>query len=92
MTVELGHFCLVLALALAIIQSVLPVWGARVNDARLMGTANLSSVGILLFVSLAFAALMGAYAASDFSVLNVWQNSHSQMPFLFKLTGSWGNG
>ena len=91
MTVELGHFCLVLALALAIIQSVLPVWGARVNDARLMATANLSSVGILLFVSLAFAALMGAYAASDFSVLNVWQNSHSQMPFLFKLTGSWGN-
>ncbi len=91
MIVELGHFALVLAFSLAIVQSILPVLGAKNGDARLMATADLTSVGILFFTGTAFAALMWAYAVSDFSVVNVWQNSHSKMPFLFKLTGTWGN-
>ena len=91
MIVELGHFALVLAFSLALIQCVLPVWGARTGDVRLMATADLTSVGILIFIGSSFAALMWAYAVSDFSVVNVWQNSHSKMPFLFKLTGTWGN-
>ncbi len=91
MTAELGHFALVLAFALSIVQSVVPLWGARVGDSRLMATGDASSNGILLFTAISFAALVNAYAVSDFSVLNVWQNSHSQMPFLFKLTGTWGN-
>ena len=88
---ELGHFSLVLAFVLAAMQSVLPIVGAAKNDARLMNTARVSSVGILLFVAISFASLMYAYAVSDFSVVNVWQNSHSKMPFLYKLTGTWGN-
>ncbi len=91
MTAELGHFALVLAFALSAVQSVVPLWGARVGDSRLMATGDASSNGILLFTAISFAALVNAYAVSDFSVLNVWQNSHSQMPFLFKLTGTWGN-
>ncbi len=91
MTAELGHFALVLAFALSLVQSIVPLWGARVGDSRLMATGDASSNGILLFTAIAFLALMNAYAVSDFSVFNVWQNSHSQMPFLFKLTGTWGN-
>ena len=91
MIVELGHVALVLAFALAAVQSVVPIWGTMTGDRRLMATADTSSLGILLFVSISFAALMWSYAASDFSVVNVWQNSHSQMPFLYKLTGTWGN-
>ena len=91
MIVELGHFALVLAFALSVIQSVLPAWGARVGDRRLMATADTSSLGILFFVSVSFASLMWSYVVSDFTVVNVWQNSHTQMPFLFKLTGTWGN-
>ncbi|MGI9365313.1 MAG: heme lyase CcmF/NrfE family subunit [Rhizobiaceae bacterium] len=91
MIVELGHVALVLAFALAVVQSVVPIWGSLTGDSRLMATANSSSIGILFFVAVSFGSLMWAYAVSDFSVVNVWQNSHSQMPFLYKLTGTWGN-
>ncbi|NKB51633.1 MAG: heme lyase CcmF/NrfE family subunit [Rhizobiaceae bacterium] len=91
MIVELGHLALVLAFALAVVQSIVPIWGTFSGDRRLMATADTSSLGILFFVTLSFGALMWSYAVSDFSVVNVWQNSHSQMPFLFKLTGTWGN-
>ena len=91
MIVELGHVALVLAFALAVIQSIVPLWGTLTNDDRLMATSDTSSLGILLFVAISFASLMWSYASSDFSVVNVWQNSHSQMPFLYKLTGTWGN-
>jgi cytochrome c-type biogenesis protein CcmF len=37
------------------------------------------------------AALMHAYVVSDFSVLNVVQNSHTDKPLLYKITGVWGN-
>ena len=32
-----------------------------------------------------------SYAQSDFSVANVWENSHSLKPLLYKITGTWGN-
>jgi len=90
-TVELGHVALIIACALALVQSTVPLWAASRGDVRLAGIADWTSAGILVFTILAFASLMHAYAMSDFSVVNVWQNSHSQMPFLFKLTGTWGN-
>ncbi|MGI9355210.1 MAG: heme lyase CcmF/NrfE family subunit, partial [Rhizobiaceae bacterium] len=91
MTVELGHIALIIACALSLVQSTLPVWAASQNSPQLAGVADWTSAGILVFTILAFASLMQAYATSDFSVVNVWQNSHSQMPYLFKLTGTWGN-
>ncbi|MDR4308381.1 heme lyase CcmF/NrfE family subunit [Chelatococcus sambhunathii] len=91
MIAETGHYALVLALALAILQSVLPLWGARVRDAALMGLAGPLAVAQLAFVALAFAALTHAYVTSDFSVLNVVENSHSAKPLIYKFTGVWGN-
>ncbi len=91
MIVELGHMALILAFALAVVQSVIPVWGAATNDRRLMATADTSSIGIFVFISISFGSLMWAYATSDFSVVNVWQNSHSDMPFIYKISGTWGN-
>lgn len=91
MIVELGHFALILACGLALLQSILPIVGARRGDARLMATADLTGPAILVLTGVSFAALMSAYGNSDFSVVNVWQNSHSRMPALFKLTGTWGN-
>ncbi|GGD93303.1 cytochrome c-type biogenesis protein CycK [Aureimonas endophytica] len=91
MIVEIGHFALVLALAVALVQSVLPMLGARRGDARLMDVA-VSSAGMgFVLVALAFTALAIAHVWSDFSVLNVFQNSHSQKPLLYKITGVWGN-
>jgi cytochrome c-type biogenesis protein CcmF len=89
--VETGHFALVLAFALSLVQFVLPLVGARTGDARLMATAGPVAVTGFAMTAIAFAALTVAYVLSDFSVLNVVENSHSQKPMLYKITGTWGN-
>ena len=91
MIAEIGHFALVLALALALVQSVVPVVGARLRDGTLMGVAGPTALAQLAFVALAFAALVVCYVQSDFSVVNVFENSHSQKPLIYKITGVWGN-
>ncbi|MEJ1118462.1 heme lyase CcmF/NrfE family subunit [Phyllobacterium sp. CCNWLW109] len=91
MIVELGHFALVLALALSIVQSVLPILGARRNDDQMMAVAVPAAFTVLALVAISFAALTSANVLSDFSVQNVFENSHSQKPLLYKFTGVWGN-
>jgi cytochrome c-type biogenesis protein CcmF len=91
MIAELGHFALVLALALALIQATVPVFGARRNDPLLMGVAGTTAIGQFCFVALSFAALVACYVQSDFSVLTVFENSHSAMPLIYKFTSTWGN-
>ncbi len=91
MIVEVGHYALVLALVLALLQSVTPIWGALAGDERLMRIAAPVSGMLFLLVGVAFAALSAAYLGSDFSVLNVVENSHSAKPLIFKLSGVWGN-
>jgi cytochrome c-type biogenesis protein CcmF len=88
---ELGHFALVLALGLALVQSTVPLYGALRNDARLEAVAGPAAVMQFLLVGLAFAALVQAYVVSDFSLANVVENSHSAKPLLYKITGVWGN-
>lgn len=91
MSTELGHFALILALATAIMQSVLPMIGAARSDTRLMNVAPMAAITCFALVLLSFAALTQAYLTSDFSVLNVFENSHSLKPTLYKFTGVWGN-
>ncbi len=91
MTVELGHYCLVLALVLSLCQSVVPIIGSQRNDMRLMATADWTAPATFLFLALSFAALVKANVTSDFSVQNVWANSHTLKPLLYKYTGVWGN-
>ncbi|MBO0904935.1 heme lyase CcmF/NrfE family subunit [Jiella sonneratiae] len=91
MIVEIGHFALVLSLSVALVQSVLPALGARRGDERLMETGTIAATGGFLLIAIAFAALMTAYVTSDFSVLNVFENSNSQQPLLYKFTSTWGN-
>ena len=75
MIAELGHFALVLAFLLALVQSTLPLVGAARNDVRLMGLARPAAEGQMLFIGLAFAALIHAFVTSDFSVALVAHNS-----------------
>ena len=91
MIAEIGHFALILALALAVVQGTLPLVGAARDDAILMALSRPAVAGQFVFVSLSFACLMYAYVVSDFSVANVVQNSHSAKPLLYKFTGVWGN-
>jgi cytochrome c-type biogenesis protein CcmF len=88
---EIGHYALVLAFAIGIVQGSVPFYGARRNDPVLMGTAGPTALAQLLFIGIAFIALTASYVASDFSVVNVFENSHSAKPLIYKITGVWGN-
>ena len=91
MIAEGGHYALVLALSLALIQSTVPLLGARWRDPALMNVARSTAIAQLLFVGLSFAALVTLHVTSDFSVLNVFENSHSAKPLIYKVTGVWGS-
>jgi cytochrome c-type biogenesis protein CcmF len=88
---ELGHYALVLALALGLIQAVAPMIGARTRDATLMRLATSTAIIQFAFVALSFLSLTICYVTSDFSVVTVYENSHSMMPLIYKITSVWGN-
>ncbi len=91
MIAEAGHYALVLALGLALIQSFVPILGARWGDPALMNVARSTALAQLLFVAASFTALVTLHVTSDFSVVNVFENSHSLKPLIYKITGVWGN-
>ena len=91
MITELGHFALILALVVAVVQMLVPAYGAHRGDWRLTAIADRAGVAQAVLVALAFAALTHAYVTSDFSVESVWANSHSAKPMIYKIAGVWGN-
>lgn len=91
MIVELGHFALILGLMVAFFQATVPLIGAHRGDRRWMAFASPAATLQALLAIASFAALTYAYVVSDFSVLNVVANSHSQKPMLYKISGVWGN-
>jgi cytochrome c-type biogenesis protein CcmF len=91
MIVEFGHFALMLALAVAVVQMTLPMWGAYRRNAALMAVAEPAAVIQLVLVAGSFAALTYAFVTSDFSLSLVVSNSHTLKPMLYKISGVWGN-
>ena len=91
MSVELGHFALIMAFATALIQTLLPMWGAVARDPALAGMARYSAFVTYGLVLIAYLALTMAYIGSDFSVANVAMNSHSTKPLIYKISGVWSN-
>ena len=91
MIVELGHFALILALAVAIIQSTVPLIGAERRNAAWMAVGDPAAVVQFLLVGFSFAALTYAFVTSDFSLSLVVSNSHTLKPMIYKISGVWGN-
>lgn len=75
---ELAHYALVLAFVLAALQATLPIWGARKNDATLMGTAEPLAIAGFGFIAFSFAGLVACFVQSDFSVFAVYLNSQDR--------------
>ena len=90
MFVELGHFALVLALVVAVIQSVVPLLGAAKNNANWMAVARPAARVQSALVTLAFCALTYAFVTNDFSVVYVAQNSNSLLPVMYRFSAVWG--
>jgi cytochrome c-type biogenesis protein CcmF len=91
MTGEIGQLALCLALALAFVQAGAGLLGARPDAERARAVASGAAMGLLVFIGLAFATLVYAFVVSDFSILDVAQNSHTAKPLIYKITGTWGN-
>jgi cytochrome c-type biogenesis protein CcmF len=89
--VEIGHFALVLALLVAAVQGTAPLAGAAARNRALMDTARPTALLQLGLVAFAFAIFIHAHIVSDFSVLNVFENSSVEKPMLYKVTGAWGS-
>jgi cytochrome c-type biogenesis protein CcmF len=91
MIVELGHFALVLALAVALIQSTVPLIGAHRRWGAWMAVAEPAATTQVLLIGFSFAALTNAFVTSDFSLRLVVENSHTLKPLIYKVSGVWGN-
>ena len=88
---EIGHFTLLLAFCVALIQATIPLFGAHKGKIDLMAIAESAANLQFALLLASFAALTHAFVTSDFSVKLVVLNSHSLKPMLYKITGVWGN-
>ena len=91
MITEFGHFALILAFIVAIVQMIVPMVGAQKRWPGWMAVAEPAAQAQFLFTAFSFGALMWAFVTSDFSVQLVVLNSHSAKPMLYKISGTWGN-
>ncbi|MBU6445085.1 MAG: heme lyase CcmF/NrfE family subunit [Alphaproteobacteria bacterium] len=91
MIAEIGLFALILALFVAGVQACVPLLGAAQGDAAWMKVDRPAAVTQFGLVAIAFGALIWLHITSDFSVLNVVQNGHTDKPLLYKITGVWGS-
>ncbi len=91
MITELGHFALILAFGIAIVQMVVPLIGAHKGWRGWMAVAEPAASSQFILVAFSFAALTYAFVVSDFSLRLVFLNSHSAKPLIYKITGVWGN-
>ena len=88
---ELGHIALILALAMAIAQSILPLIGAQSGNAAWMSLARPSARGQFVFMLISYACLTYAFVNNDFSVLLAAEHSNSTLPLVYRYTAVWGN-
>jgi cytochrome c-type biogenesis protein CcmF len=91
MIVEAGAFALLLALALSVAQVALSTAARIRRSPAFAGAGEGAALGAFAAVAVAFAALMYAFVVSDFSVVNVAANSHTEKPLLYRVAGTWGN-
>jgi cytochrome c-type biogenesis protein CcmF len=90
MTVELGHFALILAFCLTLPQAFFGLAGAAWRKPHWMALTRNAVVGHFVLTAIAFACLMHAFYLNDFSVLYVAQNSNSELPTIYRLAATWG--
>jgi len=88
---EIGNFSLILALLLATLQGTLPIIGAARGIPSWIALARPVVQGQFIFVLIAFFCLAYSFVSSDFSVLNVANNSNTELPFHFRLAATWGS-
>src|SRR5581483_1855381 len=87
---ELGHYALILALGVAMLQVILPIYGWRSRDAAALAAGPTAALTQGALVALAYFCLTWSFVHNDFSVLYVASNSHSELPLMYRITAVWG--
>jgi cytochrome c-type biogenesis protein CcmF len=87
---ELGHLAMILALCFAIVQAIVPLFGAWRGDRLWMGLAQPAAWGQFAFLLFAFGCLTYSFMVDDFSVTYIAENSNSALPWYYKLSAVWG--
>ena len=88
---EFGHFALISAFGLSLIQSVVPLIGTVRHNMQLMLVGPAAAISAAVACVIAFGALVTSFIRSDFSVALVANHSHSAKPLIYKISGTWGN-
>jgi len=87
---EIGHFALIISLAIALVNSVLPMLGSFNQNANYLAFAKPATIAQWGFVAISFLCLLYAFLTNDFSVRYVASTSNSQLPTLYKVSAIWG--
>ena len=91
MIAELGNYALALSLAIAVLLSIFPLWGAEKGNVQFMALARPMTYGLFLILSVSFGALFYVFAINDFSVQYVVNNSNTTLPIYYRLSAVWGS-
>ena len=91
MIAELGNYALALSLAIAVLLSIFPLWGAEKGNVQFMALARPMTYGLFLILSVSFGALFYVFAINDFSVQYVVNNSNTTLTIYYRLSAVWGS-
>ncbi len=87
---EIGHFSLILVFCWVGVQAIIPLLGVYFKKSSWMLIANHSAIAQFIFASISFLTLAYAFVVNDFSVAYVAQNSHSELPLIYRFCAVWG--
>ena len=90
MIAELGHFALILALAVALLQVTVPAYGLVTRNARALAVATSAAQVQFFLILVAYLCLTQSFIDKDFSVAYVAANSHSNLPLMYRISAVWG--
>ena len=87
---QLGFLSLTIALGLALMLAIFPLWGASRGNIQLMNSATRLALAVFAFTTISLGALIYAFVTNDFTVAYVASHSNSLLPIHYRVTAVWG--
>ena len=91
MMVSIANLSIILVILLSMFQFFIPVIFLERKKMTLINIVPFLASANFFLLSVSFFILILSYVNSDFSLFNVWSNSHTSKPLIYKISGSWGN-